>query len=181
MILRKLTVLVYLVQYDTRDNQTNPYTGQRFDFNMLLNSDNIGSTNTYQSFNLKYRYYHQLAKSLVSSFEAKGCAKSGQAPLWDYCTIGLRGFSATRYLDKTSISAQTELRWRAWNDLGLVAFIGIGYNARSISLLDDSSSVNSYGLGVRYMILESQRINLRFDYARSSDNDAIYISVAEAF
>ena len=177
----KANGLGLLVQYDTRDSQTNPYKGQRFEFDMLLNSDNIGSTKTYQSFNLSYRYYHQLAKPLVASIEAKACAKSGQAPLWDYCTIGLRGFSATSYLDKSSFSTQAELRWRTWNDLGLVAFAGVGYNARSIAQLGDNTNVNSYGLGLRYMVLESQRINLRLDYARSGDSDAIYISVAEAF
>ena len=170
-----------LVQYDTRDSQTNAYKGQRFELDALFNSKEIGSTNSYQSYNLKYRYYHQLIDSLVLSVEAKGCAKSGQAPLWDYCTIGLRGFSATRYINKVSTSLQSELRWRAWKDIGAVAFIGLGYNGKSISELDDKASVNSYGVGLRYMVLDSQRINLRFDYARSGDSDAIYISVAEAF
>ncbi len=177
----KANGLGLLFEYDTRDSQINPYQGQRFEFDVLLNSDHIGSTNNYQSFYLSYSYYHQLAKPLVLSVEAKNCVKSGHAPLWDYCTIGLRGFSATKYLDKTSISAQTELRWRAWHDLGLVAFTGIGYSARSLSRLNDSSSVKSYGIGIRYMVLESQRINLRFDYARSGDDNAIYISVTEAF
>ncbi len=177
----KANGLGLLLQYDTRDSQTNPYQGQMFEFDMLLNSDNIGSTKTYQSFNLRYRYYQQLAKPLVLSLETKGCAKSGQAPLWDYCTIGLRGFSATSYLDKTSFSAQTELRWRVWHNLGFVAFTGIGYNARSIAQLGDNASVNSFGLGLRYMMLKSQRVNLRFDYARSGNDDAIYVSVAEAF
>ncbi|WP_157826692.1 BamA/TamA family outer membrane protein [Colwellia sp. 12G3] len=177
----KANGLGLLVQYDSRDSQTNPYKGQRFEFDALLNSTSIGSTKTYQSFNLRYRYYHQLANPLVLSLETKGCAKSGHAPLWDYCTIGLRGFSATSYLDKTSFSAQSELRWRAWHDLGLVAFAGIGYNARSIAQLGDNNSVNSYGLGLRYMLLESQRINFRVDYARSGDDNALYVSVAEAF
>lgn len=170
-----------LVQYDTRDSQTNPYKGQRFEFDALFNSKEIGSTNNYQSYNMKYRYYHQLITNLVISVEAKGCAKSGQAPLWDYCTIGLRGFSATRYLNKASTSLQSELRWRAWKDIGGVAFVGLGYNGSSIAQLGSKSSVNSYGVGLRYMVLDSQRINLRLDYARSGDNGALYISVAEAF
>ncbi len=173
--------LGFLVQYDTRDSQTNAYKGQRFEFDALLNSKEIGSTNSYQSYNFKYRYYHQLVNDLVLSVEAKSCAKSGQAPLWDYCTIGLRGFSATRYLNKASTSLQSEFRWRAWKDIGAVAFVGIGYDGKSIADLGSKASVNSYGVGLRYMVLDSQRINLRFDYARSGDNDAIYISVAEAF
>jgi len=33
----------------------------------------------------------------------------------------------------------------------------------------------------RFMVLESHRINLRLDYGRSNDSDAVYLSVGEAF
>ena len=171
----------FLVQYDTRDNQTNPYKGQRFEFDGMFNSQHLGSSKTYQSYHVRYRYYHQISEPLVLSLEARACAKSGAAPLWDYCTIGLRGFSATRYLDKSSASFQSELRWQAFGDFGLVAFAGFGYDAKNIAGLGENPSVNSYGLGLRYMVLDSQRINLRIDFARSGDNDALYVSVAEAF
>ncbi|TYK65289.1 hypothetical protein [Colwellia echini] len=170
-----------LIQYDTRDSQTNAYKGQRLSIDTLFNNTSMGSTNTYQSYNARYRYYTELTDNLVSATEIRACAKSGEAPLWDYCTISLRGFSATNYLNKASASAQTALRWRAWRKLGFVAFVGIGYDAQTIKELGDQSNVNSYGLGMRYMVLESQRINFRVDYARSGDNDALYVSVGEAF
>ncbi len=45
----------------------------------------------------------------------------------------------------------------------------------------DTGLVSSYSVGKRFMVLESQRINVRIDYARSDDNSAYYLSVGEAF
>lgn len=170
-----------LVQYDTRDNQTNAYSGQRFEFDAMFNDEFLGSSNTYQSYQARYRYYYHLLTPLVLAFEARGCAKYGNAPLWDYCTLGLRGFSATKYLNKASSSGQIEARWKIFGDFGVVGFIGGGYDSKELSELWDDEMISSYGIGIRYMVLDSQRINLRLDYARSGDNDAIYVSVAEAF
>ncbi|QFU23618.1 outer membrane protein assembly factor [Shewanella eurypsychrophilus] len=170
-----------LIQYDTRDNQTNAYSGQRFEFDAMFNDELLGSSNTYQSYLARYRYYYHLFEPLVLAFEARGCAKYGNAPLWDYCTVGLRGFSATKYLNKASSSGQIEARWKVFGDFGLVGFAGGGFDSHEISELWDNDMIRSYGMGIRYMVLDSQRINLRLDYARSGDNDAIYVSVAEAF
>ncbi|WP_227490589.1 BamA/TamA family outer membrane protein [Shewanella benthica] len=170
-----------LAQYDTRDNQTNAYSGQRFEFDAMFNDELFGSSNTYQSYQARYRYYYHLLPPLVLAFEARGCAKYGNAPLWDYCTLGLRGFSATKYLNKASSSGQIEARWNIFGDFGVVGFVGGGYDSKELSELWDNEMIPSYGIGIRYMVLDSQRINLRLDYARSEDNDAIYVSVAEAF
>ena len=46
----------------------------------------------------------------------------------------------------------------------------------------EDETIPSYGVGIRFMVLESQRINVRVDYARSDkDNEAWYLSVTEAF
>ncbi|WP_158587041.1 BamA/TamA family outer membrane protein [Motilimonas pumila] len=170
-----------LLQYDSRDNLTNAYNGQRFEVDAMFNDEAIGSSSTYQSYQVRYRYYQQLMQPLVLALEARGCAKYGETPLWDYCTVGLRGFSATTYLNKASASGQAELRWKAWHDLGLVAFAGLGYDADKVYNLGDSDRIDSVGVGVRYMVLDSQRINLRIDYAHSGNEDAVYLSVTEAF
>ena len=36
--------LTWNVQYDTRDSQTNPYKGQRFELNSMFNSEDLGSS-----------------------------------------------------------------------------------------------------------------------------------------
>jgi hemolysin activation/secretion protein len=118
---------------------------------------------------------------LVLAWELQGCHRGGGAPLWDACVIKLRGFSATDYLGKVSGSGQAEARWRLNKRWGLVGFAGTGYVGNSFSGIRDNETIPSYGAGIRFMVLQAKRINLRIDYARSTDSDAIHISVGEAF
>ncbi len=58
--------------------------------------------------------------SLVLAWELQGCQRAGTTPLWDACTVKLRGFSATDYLGEVSASGQVEARsqlsgrWPHW-------------------------------------------------------------------
>ena len=139
-------------------------------------------TESYQGYYLRLRGYHQIKKSpVVIAWDINGCVKSGDIPLWDTCRVNLRGFALTDYLGKRSISGQIEARWRVWKRWGLVGFAGLGHITNSFSDGGDNVDVPSYGAGVRFMVLQSKRINLRVDYARSDDSDALYLGVAEAF
>ena len=62
-----------------------------------------------------------------------------------------------------------------------MGFVGAGYTGDSFSGIRDHEAIPSYGLGLRFMVLQEKRINLRLDYARSTDSDAIHFSVGEAF
>ena len=169
------------MDFDTRDVPTNAFSGRYFEIDALFNSEAIGSTHTYQSYDIRYRSYHQLAPTLVLAWEIKGCKKSGQVPLWDACRISLRGFPATDYMSRSSLSSQAEARWQFHRKWGAVAFAGGGFSETSLSAAGDNESIPSYGAGLRYMVLESKRINMRLDYARSDDSDAWYLAVTEAF
>ena len=168
-------------EYDKRDKPMNTYTGSFFKADILFNSEKLGGDRTYQSYSANYRSYHSLSPSLVLAWELKGCARSRQSPLWDACRVSLRGFDANRYLGERSASGQAELRWRLIGKFGAVAFAGAGDYKNLTSGLIDKDLITSYGVGVRYMVLQSQRINLRIDYARSGSSDAVYLSVGEAF
>ena len=93
----------------------------------------------------------------------------------------LRGFPATDFLGKSSASAQVEARWRFNEKWGAVAFMGGGGMRNSYSETSDKVLIPSYGIGIRFMVLSSQRINARLDYARSKGSDAVYLSMGEAF
>jgi hypothetical protein len=170
-----------LFEYDTRDNPFNSSGGRHFKFDALFNDEAIGSNKTYQSYSVAYRSYHRLSNSVVLAWEIQGCKRGGTAPLWDACTVKLRGFSATDYLGKASASGQAEARWQMSERWGLVGFAGAGYIGSSFNDIRERETIPSYGAGLRFMVLKSKRINLRLDYARSTDSDAIHISVSEAF
>jgi hypothetical protein len=169
------------LEYDSRDMPLNSKSGRYFTVAALFNDEAIGSDSTYTSYSTAYRSYHTLTDSLVLAWEIRGCGRDGTAPLWDACRIKLRGFAATDYLGKNSASSQVEARWQASKRWGLVAFGGAGSVGNSYNGIRDNEAIPSYGVGVRFMVLAAKRINIRIDYARSTDSDAIYLSVGEAF
>ena len=170
-----------IFEYDSRDMPMNSYSGQHLQVAALINDEAIGSNTNYQSYSAAYRSYHELTDSVVLAWEMQGCKRSGTTPLWDACPIKLRGFSATEYLGKVSTSGQLEVRWRMNKRWGLVGFAGAGYASDTFTGLRERETIPSYGAGVRFMVLAAKRINVRLDYARSTDSDAIYLSVGEAF
>jgi hypothetical protein len=168
-------------EFDSRDLPINSYSGRHFKIQALFNDEAIGSNDTYQSYDVSFKAYHELSGSVVLAWELLGCQRSGTTPLWDSCIIKLRGFPVTDYLGKASYSGQAEVRWRMSKRWGLVAFGGAGEVADSFSGFRDRASIPSYGAGVRFSVLPAKRINMRVDFAKSRDNDAIHLSVGEAF
>ena len=170
-----------LAEYDTRDNPFNATQGRYFKVDALFNDESLGSDLTYQSYSGVFRSYHRMTESIVLAWELQGCMRAGTTPLWDACTIKLRGFPVTDYLGRTSSSGQVEARWQLSGRWGLAAFAGTGLVGSSFSESDLRNSIPSYGLGVRFTVLKAKRINLRVDYARSFEDSAIHVSVGEAF
>ena len=169
------------VEYDTRDMPTNAFEGRYLKIDALFNSEQLGGNSNYQNYNLTFSAYHRLSKPLVLAWQLRGCLRSGEAPLWDGCTINLRGFPATDYLGASSGSGQAEVRWKFHKRWGLVGFAGAGYSRDAYAEQRDREWVPSYGVGVRFTVLPAKRINMRLDYARSKDDDAIHFLVGEAF
>lgn len=170
-----------LVEYDSRDMPINSYAGRYLMLDVLFNDEAFGSDDTYQNYSAAWRSYHTVREGLVLAFELEACAREGRTPLWDACTIGLRGFSATDYLNKQSVSTQLEARWQMTPRWGAVGFAGVGYSGRALNEEDEHDPVPSYGVGIRFMVLPAKRVNVRIDFARSRDSDAIHVSVGEAF
>ena len=168
-------------EYDSRDLPINTYSGRHFKFQALFNGEGIGSNETYQAYDISFKSYRELSETLVLAWELLGCLREGTTPLWDSCLIKLRGFPATDYLGKASYSGQAEVRWRLSKRWGVVAFGGAGEGADSFSGFRDRASIPSYGAGVRFSVLPAKRINMRVDFAKSRDDDAVHLSVGEAF
>jgi hypothetical protein len=169
------------IEFDSRDLPLNSYAGQYLKADALFNDKALGSDNTYQSYSLAFRSYHELTGSLVLAWELQGCQRGGATPLWDSCTIKLRGFSVTDYLGKTTVSSQLEARWRLNDRWGVAGFAGAGKVGSSFNDIREHQAIPSYGIGIRFMVLAAKRINLRVDYARSKDSDAVHVAVGEAF
>ena len=107
----------------------------------------------------------------------------------------MRGHYLGRYRDNNLYAAQIEYRlplgrsnwiderhnipfWQRW---GLVGFFGLGdvYGPDSNGSLSNIKS--SVGLGVRYLILPEERINIRVDFGFGSQMPGFYFGIREAF
>jgi len=167
--------------FDSRDMPSNAYTGRYIELQALFNSESLGSVDDYQAYSLSYRSYHLLKPDFVLAWEAVGCDRQSSTPLWDACRIDLRGFSVTDYMGKSSAYGQAEGRLRLSEHWGVVAFAGAGQITDSFSGFDNNDWIPSYGFGLRFMVMQSQRINMRLDYGWSTDSNAVYLAVGEAF
>ncbi len=171
-----------IAEYDTRDMPSNAYTGLRVEFKSILSDQRSRPDGSYLGMYARVRRYHSLRDNLVLAWDINGCQKSGDIPLWDTCRLNLRGFPVTDYLSKQSIAGQVEARWRFTERWGAVAFGGAGLVDRPFADNGDGETIPSYGVGLRFMVLPSQRINLRLDYGRSDTGaGAWYLAVGEAF
>lgn len=170
-----------LFEYDDRDMPINTYRGRYFRLGVLFNDEGLGSDATYQNYAAEFRSFHTVSPDLVFAWEVDGCLRAGRVPLWDACMIALRGFPVTDYIGQSSLSAQAELRWRFAGRWGLAGFAGVGQTGRDFEDFQDEAAIPSYGIGLRYMVLPAKRVNLRVDFARSRDSEAVHVSVGEAF
>ena len=93
----------------------------------------------------------------------------------------MRGFPVTRASWARRCCRRRSRCWRFQRRWGVAAFAGAGSVGDRFGDLRSGTKASSYGVGLRYMVLESQRINLRIDYARAEGSSAAYLSVAEAF
>lgn len=166
---------------DTRDSTTNARSGNLLSVGALHTVRTGSSDNSYESYDLAFRSYHELSKNIVLAWRGEVCERTRNVPLWDACRLGLRGFAATRYMGRSSRFAEIEARWKLSERWGIVAFGGAGKIYDSIFVLDESDIVPGYGVGLRFLVQEAKQINLRLDYGRSNDSDAIYFFVGEAF
>ena len=166
---------------DTRDLTTNPSSGSLLKLAYFVNAEALGGDTDYQTLDGYLRLYGRVSNSVVLAGEVRGCHKNGDVPLWDACMLSLRGFPATDYLARQVAQARVEARWQMAKRWGLVAFGGAGDVENAFSGKDKVGSVESYGLGLRFMVLPQKRLNMRLDYGRSESGGAWYISVGEAF
>lgn len=169
------------VEFDSRDSTSAPRKGRYFTFGALATRGIGPSDLSYEAYDVEFRSYHQLTDPLVLAWRAKLCDRAGDAQLWDACRISLRGFPATDYMGLSSAMAEVEARWQFSKRWGAVAFAGAGVVNDSFRIVDGDDDVPSYGVGIRWMVSEKNRVNLRLDYGRTTGSDALYLFVGEAF
>jgi hypothetical protein len=184
-----------LLLWDSRDNTFSSSRGFYFQYYINKFSKVIGSQYNYLSQVLDVRKYISLGRTSVLAFQLLGNFNLGDLPVRSMANIGsgsiMRGYYEGRFTDKNVIATQAELRQHLINRLGMVAFVGVGRVASSLSdFLQTSSSTKastltglkpSLGAGLRLALDKAEKLNVRLDVGFGREAHGVYLNLAEAF
>ena len=180
----RLEDLGLLLRRDTRDHVYTPGEGSLLELDLGFRRHEGRVANEYRKVRFGYNRYLQLQKAILA-YRLYACYAGQGSPFYDLCAFGsnndLRGYTAGRYQDRTEVATQVEYRRPLRGRWGFVAFGGVGTVAPSFSEMNADDLLPSVGAGVRFMISEAQRVNLRVDVARGNDETTVHINVGEAF
>jgi outer membrane protein assembly factor BamA len=170
-----------ILNYDTRDDNYYPTKGSYLTAVMSEDSENWGSDFDYSKNAAQYVYYLPLADQHTLALKGSLSDVGDEAPFFMLSTLSMRGFAGGRYLDNSSTSVHAEWRYKFSPRWGFVGFTEAGRVASSIDTLSDSTTITSYGAGLRWQAIASKKINISIDYAISDDDEAAYLRIGESF
>jgi hypothetical protein len=107
------------------------------------------------------------------------------APFFVYPYVGTpnigRGYSDRRFMDRTLINIQSELRFSISGRFGAVTFISLSSLGESPEELIKNRTKLSAGLGLRYILNKEERTKIRLDFGFTNEGFNFYITANEAF
>jgi outer membrane protein assembly factor BamA len=172
--------------FDSRDNRFSPTRGFYVPFSSIFFSKAFGGDDNFANMDVAVNYYHAWFEGqLILASRGYFTIATSNTPDHLMPAVGmgpdLRGYAYGRYRDNLFMAAQAELRWYFWWKLGAVAWSGIGTTAAGLDKLGLGTVLPSYGLGLRFLAFEEERLVIRVDYGRGNEDGQLYFSVSEAF
>ena len=174
--------------YEGRDNRLNPFHGSYMNVEFDFFKSWLGSDFNYNRLIIDLRKYIPLidsnklvlATQVIGEFVSDG-ANIQALPALGGPNWGARGVYFGRFRDKSSLTANMELRFPLFWILGGTAFAGVGQVGPNLAAFDWSGNHYTYGGGLRLMVSSKNRVNLRLDMGFSKDDSAFILSFSEAF
>lgn len=182
---RSMNSFGYTLNYDKRDNQINPFSGYNITFRNNFYRDWIGSDDKFESYNFTYNHFVPIKSTrdiIATRFHA--AIATGDVPFQGQNVVGqddIRGYTEGRYRDNQVYAIQTEYRHRFQNKFGVVGFFGLATAVETLSDITNGPLLPGGGLGIRYMAIAKQRINIGLDAAIGKDDWGIYFRIGESF
>lgn len=172
-------------RWDTRDTKFATTEGSRFALESTNFNEAFGGDYTYTKSRVDVRHFMNWSKHTIG-FHAVTRLTMGDPPFYDMSTIGgssqLRGVFSGKFVDNHMFVLQSEYRtpyilWR----FGFAAFGGIGQTFASVEDIEFSALQWGAGGGLRFVVREEERVNIRLDLGYAEDGLSIYFGLAEAF
>lgn len=174
-----------LFTYDTRNATYSPTKGNFLEINITSFNKLIGSSFDFVTYSVEMKKFIALQKNTIVGLHVLGKFNKGVVPIRNLAMLGgseiMRGFYKGRYADKDLVSFQSEVRQHLYKRLGVVGYASIGQVSEDISKLELNNFHFAYGAGLRIMVEQKEKLNLRIDYGRGEGKDGLYVILREAF
>jgi len=174
------------ITWDARDNNLYPTSGSYHQLITGFYGPSLGSDFNFNIYLADLRHYLPLFDDHVLAFRGVAGINSGDPPFQMIYFTGslgafLRGYTQSRFMDKSVVTFEAEYRlplvWR----FGLVGFAGIGQVAPKISQMSLNQLKPSAGFGIRFALIPEQNVNVRIDMGVGKDDASFNINLMEAF
>ncbi|MDX1652311.1 MAG: BamA/TamA family outer membrane protein [Brumimicrobium sp.] len=175
-----------IVKYDSRNHNFYPTSGWNIVGSFEKFDEVIGSDFSYNLTWLNLIRYFDLRRDKVLAANIYGRFMSGTVPFFHLSQMGgnrrMRGYYEGYHRDKQMIGWQAEFRTPVYRRFGWVIFAGNATVAERIESFSLGRFKTAVGTGIRFKLDEERKINLRLDFAVSSDRTTgFYFTLGEAF
>ena len=169
------------LEYDSRDNIFTPSRGWTGSLESNFYSPSFGSDTRFNAYRGHAFAYWPLSKSLVLAGRADGRVASGDVPFYALPFVDLRGVPAMRLQDTHTGVLETEARWNVTQRWALIGFVGAGRAWGTRTDFSEGTKTLAEGVGFRYLIASRLGIYVGVDWAHSTQDQAFYIQVGNAW
>lgn len=188
-----------IFRFDSRDNILCASSGIYADLKIVNYSKRTGSEFDFTRIDLDFRKFFIAFGKHVLAFQMVLAKTWGSPSFETMALLGgnniMRGHYLGRYRDNSLYAAQVEYRVPIgrsdWIDSrkimsfkerwGVVGFIGFGDVVPSFGEIEVNSIKSSVGLGIRYLVLPKERINVRLDFGFGTQKPGLYFNIRESF
>lgn len=174
------------IRLDTRDNSFFPTSGRYYEGSFMTFQKSLGSAFTFNRWSADLRDYYSVGATQVVAVQRYAGIMTGNVPFQNLSMLGgkdiLRGYSEGYYNDKNVIAVQADYRVSPiWWKLGFTMFAAAGEVAGRVDRFSLAAIKCSAGFGVRYLLIEKEKLALRVDCAWGQGSSGFYITINEAF
>ena len=171
--------------YNTKHPNNFPTSGYYYLNQILLYDDMISSDYNFITIKQEFQYFHSIKNHVIAN-QILSINTFNEVPFHYYPVQGgsrlMRGLSTGRYIDKQFLGGQTEYRspFLFWRISG-VSFLSGAISYRGLNDFKKDYFHITGGVGIRFAIDKSERVNGRFDIGISEDGWQVYLKFGEVF
>jgi outer membrane protein assembly factor BamA len=162
-----------IVSRDTRDAIYNPYDGSYLNLRTGHYRDAWGSDYIYDNYELGFTKFFNISDHQVVDVPFEGQYVVGRDDI--------RGYTNGMHRGEQVYDLQAEYRWNIRGKWGAVAFGGVATAVDDPKEITWGGLLPAVGIGIRYMAIPSEQINIGIDLAFGKDDWGVYFRIGEVF